>query len=89
MRYGGWIEPGLYLGILLFNLILTFAIGEPLLGTIGILLYLPVVALFVAHPLNRQRHATPLDLSAHLRDYPSSPLATLRDATARPVRVAV
>lgn len=76
VRYAGWIEPGLYLGIVLFNLTLTFAIGEPLLGTIGVLLYLPVVALFVAHPLNRQRHATALDLAAHLRDYPRSPLAT-------------
>jgi putative membrane protein len=89
LRYGGWIEPGLYTAILLFNLVLTFAIGEPLLGTIGVLLYLPIVVLFVAHPLNRQRHATALDLAAHLRDYPSSPLVALRDAPARPMRVAV
>ena len=78
LRYGGWLEPLLYLVILLFNLTITFAIGEPLLGTIGILLYLPVTALFLAQPLNRQRHTTGLDIAAHLRDYPVSPLAGAR-----------
>jgi putative membrane protein len=72
LRRGGLLEPLLYLGILLFNLVLTFAIGEPLLGTIGILMYIPVVALVVAHPLNPQRRATALDIGAHLRDYPRS-----------------
>ncbi len=75
IRYGGLLEPALYLGILVFNLTLTFAIGEPLLGTIGILIYMPVVALFLAHPLNPQRHATPADIAAHRRDYPVSQLA--------------
>jgi uncharacterized membrane protein len=73
---GGLLEPALYLGILAFNVALTFAIGEPLLGTIGVVIYVPVVALVLAHPLNPQRHATPADLAAHLRDYPASPLAT-------------
>jgi uncharacterized membrane protein len=73
---GGLLEPLLYLGILLFNLALTFAIGEPLLGTIGILLYLPVVALVLAHPLNPQRRARAADVTAHLLDYPRSPLAS-------------
>jgi putative membrane protein len=72
---GGLLEPLLYLGILLFNLALTFAIGEPLLATIGVLLYLPVVALVVAHPLNPQRRAHAVDIALHLRDYPLSPLA--------------
>lgn len=75
LRYGGLLEPCLYLGILLFNLTLTFAIGEPLLGTIGVFLYLPVVALVLTHPLNPQRRARPADVAAHLRDYPASPLA--------------
>jgi len=72
---GGLLEPLLYLGILLFNLALTFAIGEPLLGTIGVLLYLPVVTLVVAHPLNPQRRAHAADIALHLLDYPRSPLA--------------
>jgi uncharacterized membrane protein len=61
---GGLLEPLLYLGILLFNLVLTFAIGEPLLGTVGVLLYIPVIALVLAHPLNAQRRATALDVAA-------------------------
>jgi putative membrane protein len=73
--YGGLLEPLLYLGILLFNLVLTFAIGEPLLGTIGVLLYVPVLTLFAAHPLNPQRRATAADIAAHVADYPVSPLA--------------
>ena len=73
--FGGLLEPALYLGILGFNVVLTFAIGEPLLGTIAILLYLPVIALFVPHFMNPQRRATAADVAAHRRDYPVSPLA--------------
>lgn len=78
LPFAGLIEPLLYLGILAFNLALTFAIGEPLLGTIGILMFIPVVALGLTHPLNPRRHATAADLAAHLRDYPHSPLARVR-----------
>lgn len=74
LPYGGLAEPFFYFGILLFNLALTFAIDEQLLGTIGILLYTPVVVLLLANFLNSQRHATAADISAHLRDYPISPL---------------
>ncbi len=72
--YGGLLEPLLYLGILAFNVALTFAIGEGLLGAIAVLLYLPVIALFVPHFLSAQRRATAADVLAHLRDYPVSPL---------------
>ena len=84
VRLGGLIEPMLYFGILGFNLVLTFAIGERLLGTIGIILYLPVVALLLAHPLNERRRATPDDVAEHQRDYPESPLhAEIRTAGVR------
>ena len=36
---------GLYYGVLLFNLALTFWIGEWVLGLVGCLLYVPVTAL--------------------------------------------
>jgi putative membrane protein len=75
VQYGGLAEPVLYLGVLLFNLTLTFVIGERLLGTVGVVLYVPVVALFLASLLNSQRQATPADVAAHLRDYPISPVA--------------
>jgi len=54
--YAGLLEPGLYLGILVFNLALTFWIGERLLGLLGCMLYAPVVVLFLTHPLNSMRH---------------------------------
>ncbi len=55
VRFGGLLEPALYLGILAFNLALTFWIGERLLGLLGCMLYAPVVVLFLSHPLNRMR----------------------------------
>lgn len=38
---------GLYYGVLVFNLAITFWIGEPLLGLTGVLIYLPVTALLM------------------------------------------
>ncbi len=55
MRYAGWLEPALYLGILAFNIGLTFWIGEPTLGVVGCMLYAPVVVLFASHVLNPMR----------------------------------
>jgi putative membrane protein len=69
---GGLLEPLLYAGILGFNLTLTFLIGEPLLGTIGILLFVPIFVLAASHPLNPRRRAGAEDLAAHARDYPVS-----------------
>jgi putative membrane protein len=69
------LEIGLYLGVLLFNLGLTFWIGEPLLGTIGILLYLPVVVLFGSRLADPRHRARVDDLWAHAADFPYSPLA--------------
>ncbi len=51
LRWAGLLEPLLYLGILGFNLALTFWIGERLLGLLGCMLYAPVVVLFVARLL--------------------------------------
>ncbi len=44
---------GLYYGVLTFNLTITFWIGEPLLGLVGVLIYLPMTLLFVLRLLNR------------------------------------
>jgi uncharacterized membrane protein len=78
LQLGGLLEPMLYGGILVFNLTLTFWIGEPLLGTIGILLYVPVVVLVVSHALIARRRATADDLAAHARDYPRARLQVRR-----------
>jgi putative membrane protein len=36
---------GLYYGVLIFNLSITFCIGEGLLGTTGVFIYLPITVL--------------------------------------------
>jgi putative membrane protein len=43
----------LYYGVLLFNLAITFWIGEPLLGLVGLMIYLPITILLVLRLLNR------------------------------------
>lgn len=68
--YGGLLEPVVYCGILLFNLTLTFWIGEVLLGIVGVMIYVPVVVLFLLHVFDRRRRATNEDLLAQARDYP-------------------
>jgi putative membrane protein len=55
LPYAGLLEPLIYLGVLCFNLTLTFAIGERLLGLVGCMLYAPVLVLFLSHPLNAMR----------------------------------
>lgn len=45
---------GLYYGVLAFNLAVTFWIGEPLQGTTGLLLYLPVTMLLALRLFSRQ-----------------------------------
>jgi putative membrane protein len=44
---------GLYYGVLLFNLGVTFWIGESLLGLVGIMIYIPITVLFVLRMFNR------------------------------------
>lgn len=43
----------LYYGVLVFSLAITFWIGEPLLGMTGVLIYLPITALFFLRLLGR------------------------------------
>ena len=43
----------LYYGVLMFNLAITFWIGEPLLGLVGVMIYLPVTLLLALRLLNR------------------------------------
>jgi putative membrane protein len=72
--WGGLLEPGLYLGILGFNLGLTFWIGERLLGLIGCMMVAPIVVLGLSHVLNPMRWAGPAAVAAHRRDFPASPV---------------
>jgi uncharacterized membrane protein len=70
LPYSAALEPLLYLGILIFNLTLTFWISETLLALVGIAIFLPVVVLFAVHVLDPRRRATIEDVAAHARDYP-------------------
>jgi uncharacterized membrane protein len=79
--FGGLIEPLIYLGIVLFNLGITFWIGEEFMGVVGITVFAPVVVLFLTHVLNPIRRATAADVLRHLQDYPESPVAAGRSST--------
>jgi len=72
LPYGGLIEPGLYTGVLLFNVALTFAIGETLLGVIATLIYLPVVVLLAGNFVDPRHRADAAQLAAHRYDFPYS-----------------
>lgn len=61
---------GLYYGVLTFNLAITFWIGEPLLGLVGVMIYLPVTMLLILRLLNRLPGAGP---SASVRQLTPQP----------------
>src|SRR2546428_4380799 len=83
LRWGGLLEPLLYLGIVVFNLAITVWIDEPLLALVGCLLYLPVVVLFLSHPLNPMRRAGSAELARHPEDFPASPILLSPEASWR------
>jgi len=76
LPFGGMIEPLIYLGIVVFNLGITFWIGEQFMGVVGVTVFAPVVVLFLTHVLNPMRRATAEDVVRHRADYPVSPLDT-------------
>jgi len=86
LPYSGVLEPVVYFGILLFNLTLTFWIGETLLGLVGVMIFIPIAMLLVIHVGDGRRRATHHDLVAHARDHgfapaigePSAPAAATR-----------
>jgi putative membrane protein len=56
---------GLYYGVLVFNLAITFWIGEPLLGLTGLFIYLPITIFFFLRLLNKfpTSHSIPISMS--------------------------
>jgi putative membrane protein len=77
LPFAGLIEPLLYLSVLLFNVILTFVIGENLLGIIAVMIYLPVGVLFAANFIDPRRRADATQLATHRYDFPHSPITAL------------
>ncbi len=70
LPYSGLFEPLVYLGILAFNLVLTFWIGERLLGVVGIMLYVPLVVVASIHVFDERRRATAAEIAAYGREHP-------------------
>ena len=66
--------PALYYMLLLFNLTITFAIGEPLLGWVGIFIFIPVTIVLLTLLVKPANQATAGEVAAHLHDFPASPL---------------
>lgn len=65
--------PILYLSVIVFNLTITFIIGERLMATTGIFIFTLPVAIVVVDVLRRANRYGREELAEHLRDYPWSP----------------
>jgi uncharacterized membrane protein len=72
--FRGLFGPLLYLGVYGFNVYMTFAIGEYLLGLVDLFLLAPVGILAWAQVMRPSNRATAADIEAHCRDFPFSPL---------------
>jgi uncharacterized membrane protein len=66
--------PALYYVLLLFNLIVTFVIDEPLLGCVGMFIFAPITLILLTLLVKPANQATVEELAAHLQDFPGSPL---------------
>ena len=62
---------GLYYGVLLFNLTITFWIDEPVLGLVGVMIYLPVTLLFALRLFNRMPSAVVAARTSSARSFTS------------------
>jgi putative membrane protein len=81
LPYRGLLGPLLYFGVYGFNVYMTFAIGERLLGVVDLFLLTPVLVMawvFTTHPAHQ---ATSADIALHCRDFPHSPLLRLHADT--------
>lgn len=67
------LGPGLYLSVLLFNLGVTFWIGENFMALAGILMYTLPILMTVILALRRVNRYTKDELGEHIKDYPWSP----------------
>ncbi|HEX9022745.1 MAG TPA: carotenoid biosynthesis protein [Geobacteraceae bacterium] len=70
--------PFLYLSVLIFNITITFLIGEKLLATTGIFIFTLPIAIVLVLLARRANRYTREELAEHLRDYPWSRAAGKR-----------
>jgi len=72
--YRGLIGPLLYLGVFGFNVAVAFMIGEYTLGVVDLFLLAPLAILAWTQIQRPSNQATLDDLTAHYKDFPTSPL---------------
>lgn len=70
------IGPVLYLSVIIFNLAVTFWIGEPFMALCGILIYSLPVLIVIILAIRRVNRYTKEELGTNISDYPWSPAAT-------------
>ena len=68
------LGAALYAMLLVFNLSITFAIGEPLLGCVGLFIFTPIMTFLIVLVFKPANQATEAELEAHMQDFPASPL---------------
>ena len=69
------LGPLLYVSVIVFNLAITFSIGERLLGTTGVFIFTLPLVIVITGIIHRTNRYTRDELAEHLRDYPWSPTA--------------
>ena len=72
------LGPLLYLSVLVFNISVTFWIGERFMGLSGILIYTLPLLMTVVLALRRTNHYSKEEFGEHVRDYPWSAAANIR-----------
>jgi putative membrane protein len=70
------LGPVLYLSVFIFNIAMTFLIGERFMALCGILMYTLPLLIVVILALQRANRYSKEEFGEHVRDYPWSPAAT-------------
>ena len=70
------LGPILYLSVLVFNISITFRIGEPFMGLSGILIYTLPLLIVIILALQRVNRYSKEEFDKHVRDYPWSPASS-------------
>ncbi len=65
------LGPALYYLLVLFNLTIAFAIGEPVLGWVGVFIFTPVTTMLLVLLVKPSNRATAEEVEAHARDFPT------------------
>ena len=78
LPYRSLLGPFLYLSVIIFNLTVTYVIGENLMALSGLFIYVLPVAIVVVGIVRRVNRYGRDELADHVRDYPWSPAGGVR-----------